>query len=209
MRLFHVEPILMIRRSSSVVLPGGQPYLEPTLVSSTRTGDHATLWRMAKRKNVPRRHGNRQIVSMLLLRQGGKCFYCGKHAFIEAAANYNRKATLDHKTPLSLGGEPFGDNVVAACTLCNAQKGMLDAPTFLAVINDHAKRKQLIREAQEQIAATPQKARDANRHRINEASRESLIELQIGLREVVREYRQQLHAGVAEQVDAADLKSAA
>lgn len=157
---------------------------------------------MAKRKNVPRRHGNRQIVSMLLLRQGGKCFYCGKGIFIHADQHYHRKATLDHKTPLSLGGEPFGENVVAACCLCNAQKSVLDAATFLAVRDDHTLRKVLIREAQERIAAQPQALRDANRHRIKEQTRESLVELQIGLREVVREYRRQLHAGVAQLAEA-------
>lgn len=153
---------------------------------------------MAKKKNVPRRHGNRQIVSMLLLRQGSKCFYCGKDIFIHAEGRYHRKATLDHKTPLALGGEPFGDNVVAACTMCNAQKSVLDAATFLAVRDDHARRKALIREAQARLAAEPQHLRDANRHRIREQTRDSLVELQISLRGVVQAYRRELHAGVVE-----------
>lgn len=154
---------------------------------------------MSKRKNQSRRRGNRQIVSMLLLRQGGRCFYCDKEIFVHGDENYHRKATLDHKTPLALGGEPFGDNVVAACRLCNAQKGMLDATTFLAVRDDHGRRKELIKAAQEAIAARSQVERDRNRERINAATRESLVRLQVELREVVREYRAQLQAGVVER----------
>jgi hypothetical protein len=144
-----------------------------------------------------RRHGNRQIVSMLMLRQGGKCFYCGLPILIHADQNYRLKATLDHKTPLSTGGEPFGANVVAACRLCNTQKGILDAETFMAVRLDHAKRKELLREEHRRSEAQTQEERDENRRRIKEAQRESLICLQVELRQVVHEYRKQLQAGVA------------
>lgn len=137
------------------------------------------------KKRRLRRHGNRQIVSMLMLRQGGCCFYCRKPILIHAEERYRLKATLDHKTPLSMGGEPFGANVVAACYLCNLQKAMLDAETFMVVRHDHAKRKELIREGHRRSEAQSQQERDENRHRIKAAQRESLVCLQVDLREVV------------------------
>lgn len=144
-----------------------------------------------------RRNGNRTIVSMLMLRQGGKCFYCGLPILIHADENYRLKATLDHKTPLSMGGAPFGDNVVAACRLCNGHKGMLDAETFLAVRLDHARRKELIREQHLRCEEQSPQERDENRRRIRAAQRESLVCLQVELRQVVHEYRKQINAGVA------------
>ena len=144
-----------------------------------------------------RRHGNRTIVSMLMLRQNGLCFYCKKPILIHAEERYHLKATLDHKTPISRGGAPFGDNVVAACYLCNIQKAMLDAETFMAVRLDHGRRKDLIREEHRLSEAQSQQERDENRRRIKEAQRESLISLQVELRPVVHEYRRQLNAGVA------------
>lgn len=149
---------------------------------------------MSKR---PRRHGNRAIVSMLMLRQDGKCFYCGLPILIHADERYRLKATLDHKVPLAKGGEPFGDNVVAACFQCNMHKGMLDAETFIAVRNDHVRRKKLIRELQGQAQVEDQLERAKRKQQIRAAQRESLINLQIELRQVVHEYRKKLNAGVA------------
>lgn len=144
-----------------------------------------------------RRHGNRAIVSMLMLRQNGLCFYCKLPILIHAEPDYRLKATLDHKTPLSRGGEPFGSNVVACCNLCNKHKGMLDAETFMEVRRDHARRKELLREAHRLSKEQSQQERDEIRQRRRAAARESLIILQVELREVVHEYRKSLQAGVA------------
>ncbi len=143
-------------------------------------------------------HGNRQLVSMLLLRQDGKCFYCDNAIWIHAdhGKETHRKATLDHKTPLALGGEPYGDNVVAACRLCNGCKGPLDAETYMRVRNDHAQRKALIRDIDARLA----KQTDADRRRVfvqaKKAKGESIAQLQISLQSVVREYRRQLYGSV-------------
>ncbi len=139
---------------------------------------------------------------MILLRQEGRCFYCGKDIFIHADQSYQRKATLDHKTPLAFGGEPFGDNVVAACRVCNHAKGHLDAESFIAVRNDHERRKELLREAQAKIAAMPKSEKEEIRRRLKLAVRESKIRLQIALGPIIREHRRRIEANVAQQVEA-------
>ncbi len=158
-----------------------------------------TIWYNENMKLRVRKNGNRQVVSMLMLRQGGCCFYCRKPIVIHAEERHPSKATLDHKMPLSKGGQPFGNNVVAACYLCNLQKAMLDADTFMSVRLDHARRKELIREENLLCQARSQWERDETRRQIKETHRESLISLQIELRQVVYDYRRGLNAGVAER----------
>ena len=55
--------------------------------------------------------------------------------------------TVDHRTPLSMDGEPYGDNVVVACWECNHRKGPLDEATFRALGNDFQARKAAVRAA--------------------------------------------------------------
>ncbi len=63
-------------------------------------------------------------------------------------------ATIDHKMPLWMGGEPYGENVCAACWQCNQWKGPLDEQTFLVVRHDRSLRKRAVIAAQ--IAAESQ-----------------------------------------------------
>jgi len=53
------------------------------------------------------------------------CYYCG--------VGTNRGSrTVDHKTPISRGGEHILENVCCACRTCNSSKGKLTAEEFLA-----------------------------------------------------------------------------
>src|SRR3954451_10732610 len=47
----------------------------------------------------------------VMMRDGGRCQYCGTHA-----------DSIDHVVPRSRGGTHTWDNVVAACRTCNVRK---------------------------------------------------------------------------------------
>ena len=49
--------------------------------------------------------------------------------------------------PLWLGGEPYGENIVAACFNCNRKKGPLTEVEFLVVHDDEPARKRAIQSA--------------------------------------------------------------
>lgn len=148
----------------------------------------------------PGMHGNRQIVSLLLIRQGFACFYCGR--LIEIGAKIpERRATLDHKTALVFGGEPFGENAVAACRMCNGTKGSLDAETFLAVRGDPPRRRRLEREAQQRIAAQTKDDRRLIHIRIKRTHRVSRQKLLDSLQPVLDAYK----AALAQQAEAGGL----
>lgn len=141
--------------------------------------------------------GNRQIVSMLLLRQKGRCFYCNIEISVHPGPCSRRKATLDHKIPLAFGGEPFGENVVVACLPCNAAKGNLDAQMFISVRDDNLQRKQLLSEATARLHAMTENERRELRCRVKDQWRESMVRLQISLGPIVREHRRRLNLIVA------------
>ncbi len=62
--------------------------------------------------------------------QDAHCFYCNRTQHFDAW-------TIDHKTPLSRGGNRKGDsNIVGACSSCNHQKDCLTLEEFLAVRHD-------------------------------------------------------------------------
>lgn len=54
--------------------------------------------------------------SDLLKRQCARCYHC-KLKFTKS-----RRPTIDHLIPLKLGGPHTGNNIVAACGICNSQK---------------------------------------------------------------------------------------
>lgn len=58
-------------------------------------------------------------------RDKGACQYCGK----------NRSLTLDHVIPKSKGGKSTWNNLVAACSSCNSQKGDLSLEKSGMVLN--------------------------------------------------------------------------
>lgn len=136
---------------------------------------------------------NRQIVSMLLIRQNFKCFYCGRVISCRSDIDMN-KATLDHRVPLAFGGDPYGDNIVAACKPCNQEKGPLDEETFLTIRGDKVLRRHAIRNAERKLQS---RKLVLTRKGMEQRSRESMIEFQIAIRPVLDAYRKN-NAGVAE-----------
>lgn len=71
--------------------------------------------------------------------QGGLCFYCGRRMWTHTANPHDDNATTaDHITPLSLGGHMFG-LVVAACRVCNHERGNMPWLYFVALINERKK----------------------------------------------------------------------
>jgi 5-methylcytosine-specific restriction endonuclease McrA len=51
----------------------------------------------------------------LMLRDGGKCQYCGVNVSL-------KNSTIDHVVPKSRGGKHSWENVVLACSKCNQKK---------------------------------------------------------------------------------------
>ena len=61
----------------------------------------------------------------VLRRDGARCVYCGEVMPAEAL-------TLDHVQPRMRGGDQSLGNLVAACRVCNAEKGSAPAWAYLA-----------------------------------------------------------------------------
>lgn len=57
--------------------------------------------------------------------QKGLCFYCKCEMVLEPRNKFEalRECTLDHKLPVSRGGDDHWENVAAACSKCNQNKG--------------------------------------------------------------------------------------
>lgn len=56
-------------------------------------------------------------------RDDGRCHYCRLTLWVDDYIESSpRRATLDHKTPLSRGGTNDDDNLVACCNRCNNEK---------------------------------------------------------------------------------------
>jgi len=68
-------------------------------------------------------------INNLLNEHNHKCFYCGIN--IKRGINLH----LDHKTPLSRGGEHTISNLAPACITCNLRKRTKTAEQFLMKIN--------------------------------------------------------------------------
>ena len=68
------------------------------------------------------------------------CEYCKKGPLkiygIKDKFNKIDAATVDHRTPISKGGDIFNyDNLVVACTKCNGDKGDMDYETWMNKFN--------------------------------------------------------------------------
>ncbi len=140
-------------------------------------------------RNARNLHSHRRIVSLLMISQKFACFYCSRPILLDVAENHPARATLDHKTPPVFGGEPFGDNAVAACRLCNSWKGCLDAKVFLDVRSNHPRRRHLLREAQREISNLSDEDRRAIRKHFKMLYRESWQSLWDRLRPDLESYK--------------------
>lgn len=67
------------------------------------------------------------LYKKLLDVQGPNCYYCG--VLFESEIR-SRKMTLDHYDPLATGGTSDLDNLVLACSTCNAEKGPSHGDVF-------------------------------------------------------------------------------
>lgn len=69
-------------------------------------------------------HGRRRLIRALIRRDGDRCHYCG----IEL---YDGTRSMDHKIPLSAGGDHKQDNLVLACMECNHDKDDMHYDDYL------------------------------------------------------------------------------
>lgn len=66
-----------------------------------------------------RKYTTREVTIMNNIRKSNtRCYYCNEKVGI----NYR---TVDHKTPISRGGETIPENLVMSCERCNSEKGFL------------------------------------------------------------------------------------
>lgn len=72
---------------------------------------------------------NASIKSVVWNKTNGMCWYCGVP--LDPFLTY----TIDHVSPLSLGGTNDLDNLVPSCRSCNSSKGDLQAPRITTSIH--------------------------------------------------------------------------
>lgn len=63
---------------------------------------------------------------MLYAAQYQRCYYCKKHIAPPS------ETTLDHKTPLFLGGMSTIDNLCVSCATCNSEKGSMTEAEYIS-----------------------------------------------------------------------------
>ena len=68
-----------------------------------------------------------ELISLakVYLREGFPCYYCGKKMSI-GIPNSLDTCSIDHKKPISYGGENSLNNIVLCCEECNMKKGNCD-----------------------------------------------------------------------------------
>lgn len=85
--------------------------------------------------------GRRRRLKWLLeaTRYKPRCVYCLQTvAYNPATRVMDRAATIDHKIPLSKGGDDRPHNYVLACRACNTLKGDMTFDEFMALIDVEA-----------------------------------------------------------------------
>jgi 5-methylcytosine-specific restriction endonuclease McrA len=72
-------------------------------------------------------------ITILMIRDGLWCYYCSKLMEFEWKPGIYQPdyAEIEHKVPLSKGGEHSYDNCVLACTECNGEKGVMTYTEFI------------------------------------------------------------------------------
>lgn len=84
------------------------------------------------------------------------CYYCDRPTRRDAASTEPHRATVDHKTPLAVGGRNQKSNMVISCRACNHAKGPLDADLFIALRHDPQAIKIARHIEQHRLAEVPQ-----------------------------------------------------
>jgi 5-methylcytosine-specific restriction endonuclease McrA len=120
------EPITMVpvRRALRLVIDGKAEIVEADsdrLVRSERISlPHPIVIRLMKFIHVPRRFRRQVTNTFLFARDHYRCEFCGRH---QSVLRDRECLTRDHLVPLSRGGTNAWNNVVTACSSCNAKKG--------------------------------------------------------------------------------------
>jgi hypothetical protein len=76
-----------------------------------------------------RARSNYKARKSIVKRTSNICYYCGKPLTI-------REKTIDHRTPLSRGGEDTYSNLVVACSKCNAEKDCMTEAEYADYLLD-------------------------------------------------------------------------
>ena len=86
------------------------------------TTHYKLLQRVHKHKKRSNKDSNFTLneLEKKMTEQNNKCFYCG----IELDLSIPRFTHIDHKIPLSKGGNNTIDNIVWCCSNCNLKKGI-------------------------------------------------------------------------------------
>jgi 5-methylcytosine-specific restriction endonuclease McrA len=81
----------------------------------------------------PKPHSNaKRRREELLKQQRGKCAYCQRR-MVKKRGQLN-SVTLEHRKPLSRGGNHSRKNLLATCAMCNRLKGGMTEEKFLALL---------------------------------------------------------------------------
>lgn len=83
----------------------------------------SAIKRDTKRKLARTSHSNEITVRSLYNRDNGICWICGEKCDINAHWNSNEYPSIDHITPVSLGGKDEWENVRLAHRICNSLRG--------------------------------------------------------------------------------------
>ncbi len=119
------EPVALVPIKRAIVLVVSEKAeiveanLERRFRSEKAEYPYPLVIRLVKFVEIPRRLRRHVTNAILFARDNYRCQYCSKHR-----DDLNRKECLtrDHVKPLSRGGLNTWDNVVTACTKCNARK---------------------------------------------------------------------------------------
>ena len=120
------EPVALVPIKRAIVLVVSEKAeiveanLERRFRSEKTEYPYPLVIRLIKFVEIPRRLRKHVTNAILFARDNYRCQYCGKYR-----DDLNRKECLtrDHVKPMSRGGANTWDNVVTACTKCNARKG--------------------------------------------------------------------------------------
>ncbi len=120
------EPVALVAVKRAIVLVVSEKAeiveanLERRFRSERTEYPYPLVIRLVKYVEIPRRLRRHVTNAILFARDNYKCQYCGKH---RDDLGRRDRLTRDHVKPISRGGANTWDNVVTACTKCNARKG--------------------------------------------------------------------------------------
>ncbi|WP_244299685.1 HNH endonuclease [Rubrobacter xylanophilus] len=108
--------VLVVTEKAEIV----EANLERRFRSEKAEYPYPLVIRLVKYVEIPRRLRKHVTNTILFARDGYRCQYCGRH---KSELGRRECLTRDHVKPISRGGGNGWDNVVTACTRCNARKG--------------------------------------------------------------------------------------